>query len=827
MRRFSLGVLGLGLCWMLLASVSWGSTYYVRPDGGTAEQCNGTTDALYPGSGTNQPCAWSHPFWALDGNGNWKIRGGDTLIIGDGSYRMGYGAPNAGWCSSDYPWDCSLPPLPSGPNAGSPTQILGVGWDAGCQNPPELWGTERAYSLLSLQGTSNAIIACLDLTDHSGCVEFHANSSAACKRDAFPYGDWAATAIIASDSSNVTLKNLNIHGMANQGIWAGRLSDWTLEDVRIAGNGWAGWNGDLGGDSSNSGTLTFRRWTIEWNGCAETYPAQQPDHCWAQNEGGYGDGVGVASSGGRWIIEDSIFRYNTSDGLDLLYLGTSGQQASTEVRRTVSVGNAGNQIKIASSALIVNTLMIGNCAFFNQKLFAQEMTEGDHCRALGNTLALNPQVGDTVNVINSTIVGQGDCLVEIECDAGNCNGSESLTLQNNIFRAYTDWRQPEETACFAWDPNNFSRNRINDNVIFNVKDNPCPFGPNDLCADPLFVNDTIASFDGHLRAGSPAIDSGLPVGSLNGLVPASDLSGTARPYGNGVDRGAYEAGAVSNLPSISVSPAAHDFGEMRRGSASIAQTFIVSNTGTADLVIDTISLTGADRSEFGIQSDNCSGQHVTSSGSCTVQVVFSPTSAGAKQANLSIPSNAPAMPTEVSLSGRGNFLEVNPNEGTYGTDITITGSEFGTKRGRLLLGNFPLTVLRWNRESIQCRLKVPMSPGTYDVTIQPREPKGASPIIVEGAFTVKSPKIDSVNPGHGSGRNKITLQGSFFGTSKGKVYLGTRSCEVLRWTMNQRTGESEVVWVVPRGLPPGTYDLTVSHANKMGSDTKAGGFVIP
>ena len=37
---------------------SQGTTYYVRSDGGSTDQCNGLADAAYPGSGTNQPCAW-------------------------------------------------------------------------------------------------------------------------------------------------------------------------------------------------------------------------------------------------------------------------------------------------------------------------------------------------------------------------------------------------------------------------------------------------------------------------------------------------------------------------------------------------------------------------------------------------------------------------------------------------------------------------------------------------------------------------------------------------------------------------------------------------
>ncbi len=110
---------------------------------------------------------------ALPPEGPPRISGGDTLIITNGSYRMGYGAPGADICETDYTWDCHMPPISSGPDAANPTRILGAGWDSGCANPPELWGAERAYFILNLIGSSNVEIACLEITGHSGCVEDH------------------------------------------------------------------------------------------------------------------------------------------------------------------------------------------------------------------------------------------------------------------------------------------------------------------------------------------------------------------------------------------------------------------------------------------------------------------------------------------------------------------------------------------------------------------------------------------------------------------------------------------------------------------------------
>lgn len=532
--------------------------YYVRPDGGTSVQCNGLLDAPYPGSGENQPCAWSHPFWALEpgDSPSWKIQGGDTLIICSGSYPMGYGAPNTGWCYAEGAFDCHLPPLPSGPDAEHPTRVLGAGWDQGCIDPPELWGTQRPWQIISLDGTSHAEIQCLEITDHSSCVDSHSNPDARCERDTYPFGDWADYGIYAADSADVLLKNLNIHGLAHGGIHAGRISDWTVENVRIAGNGWVGWDGDINGNDSNSGTFTFRNWIVEWNGCGETHPEEAPHHCWGQEAGGYGDGVGTGYTGGHWIIEDSIFRYNTSDGLDLLYVGSDAGETRIEIRRCLAVGNAGNPIKIAGPALVENSVMIADCAFFDQKDFALDMEPGDHCRAFGNALALAPHQGGTIDVINCTIVGQGDVLVEAECHHEfPCNGAEQVNLYNNVFRGDVDWRQPWEQAAFLWDPSGFTNNRIDYNVIANVKFgiDECPFGPHDICADPMFVNADLSSFDGRLQSSSPAIDSGLPVGSLNGLVPGYDFQNNVRPQGAGVDRGAYEYTSQVTPPGAIVS----------------------------------------------------------------------------------------------------------------------------------------------------------------------------------------------------------------------------------------------------------------------------------
>lgn len=516
-------------------------TYFVRTDGGSAGQCSGLVDAAYPGSGSGRPCAWNHPFQALPPGGAPRLAGGDMLRIRPGSYRMGFGAPGAESCDAAGSFDCTMLAVPSGPGAGQRTRILGGSSAEGCVDPPELWGAERPWWVVSLDGSDHVELACLELTDHSPCIEFHnaaglpcAGCTVACNRDTSPYGDWASFGLYAADASDVRLTDLWIHGLAAGGVRAGRLAAWTVERVRIVANGAVGWDGDLGGPSSNSGAMTFRHLEVAWNGCAETWPGDEVrlDTCWAQEAGGYGDGIGLAASAGNWLFEDSWVHHNTSDGIDLLYLVAP---STAEVRRVVAEGNAGNQLKTAGPATIVNTLLVGNCAFFST--VSPLMADGDHCRALGAALALAQFQGDTTTLVNSTLTGQGDGLMEVVCRDASCNGTESVDILNTLFSGNVDWRQPWENTALNWvdeampaDPTHYATS-----LFWQLKDDPCP-GPGAVCGqNPRLADAALARFDSNLLALSPARDAGTLAGA-----PADDLWG--RPRSGAPDLGAAEYG---------------------------------------------------------------------------------------------------------------------------------------------------------------------------------------------------------------------------------------------------------------------------------------------
>ncbi len=558
-RKYGFPNLGLllGLC-LLIISPAYSATYYVRPDGGTATQCTGLVDASYPGTGVKQACAFNHPFWAHapQGNNPTKMVGGDTLII-DGSnkaaYMMGLKAPNTAdtsKCGASWAYDCYMKPIPSGSDPAHPTRILGKGWDTGCASPPQLWGNERASMVINLRGSDNIELQCIEVTDRSDCQEHGPNP---CNRTSPPYGKWATMGLEAWDSDNVLLKNVNIHGMAFKGVHAGRLKDWTLEDVKIVANSFVGWDGDVGAfNSSNSGTMMFSRVKVLYNGCGETYPGLQPYNCYSQGQGGYGDGLGTHQTSGNWTFNEVDFSHNVSDGLDLLYHDGTG---TVTVTRSRFEGNAGNQAKIATHAKVANSIFVGNCNYFADSSYTWNTSTFVSCRAGGNTLVFALHPGTTAELYNSTLTSVGDTIV-MSVKRSGCNGTETIASRNNIFLGDKQFGHPDTVDLYyaAGDDGNggglCGQVAMNDDysVIWATKyiAKECNGKPHSYCQDPKLAEPsphwyTGNQFNVNLLSNSPARDKALVLTGKSSL----DYNGYDRS--STWDIGALEYGSVPQL----------------------------------------------------------------------------------------------------------------------------------------------------------------------------------------------------------------------------------------------------------------------------------------
>ncbi|WP_158943832.1 putative Ig domain-containing protein [Granulicella sp. S190] len=553
-----------------------GTTWYIRGDGGTrysskvpTGQCDGKADVGYPGSGTDQHCAFNDYRFLYDDQSYhsfaWVIAGGDTVIIRNGPYRVGY---NQGTSSSDVwcngtgdPYDCMNPVIPSG-TATQPTRILGENYASCTQaNMTQLYGGHAVWADIDLRGAKYVTIQCLNLTRHSQCIIYGSPASPGDCSNNYPIDDYAVQGLVTNTSTHdVTLTDMWIHGFPSRGILGPIGGTINATRVDIAYNGGAGWDFDDGQQTPNiNGVINLSYVTVEWNGCNQAYPGTGAVSCYSQSTGGYGDGIGTPA--GTCLtahVDHSTFRYNTQDGYDMLHNDTGS--CSMSITDSTAYGNNGAQFKWGPNdnpMVFTNNTVLGNCLRLSQPMTGQPSTYNknleDFCRA-NNTIAIGFRDGGTTTVENNTIVSYAPVTVDASCwgtgtDAqgtGTCNNSNFI-FKNNIVMGYDNSAtydlggQAGGPAAIYFDEPIGHVTRTN-NLFYGIGHNfACPTGfSNELCADPLFTSQptftsesSLDNFNFQLTTGSPALHLGVAISGLT-----TDYTGATRA--NPPSIGAYE-----------------------------------------------------------------------------------------------------------------------------------------------------------------------------------------------------------------------------------------------------------------------------------------------
>jgi hypothetical protein len=105
-------------------------------------------------------------------------------------------------------------------------------------------------------------------------------------------------------------------------------------------------------------------------------------------------------------------------------------------------------------------------------------------------------------------------------------------------------------------------------------------------------------------------------------------------------------------PAVSLSPPTLSFGSQPVTTSSTPQSINLTNTGNASLTITSVAITGSNAGDFA-EVNTCSST-VPASTSCTITVIFTPSTAGARAASLAITDNASGSPQTAGLSGTGS-----------------------------------------------------------------------------------------------------------------------------------------------------------------------------
>jgi hypothetical protein len=127
-------------------------------------------------------------------------------------------------------------------------------------------------------------------------------------------------------------------------------------------------------------------------------------------------------------------------------------------------------------------------------------------------------------------------------------------------------------------------------------------------------------------------------------------------------------GVAPTIPDAALSPASHDFGQVKIGQASAPSTFTLTNNGQATLNITDIYLGGASPAWFTLGSTTC-GSTLGASASCDIDVTFSPIGNGIKSALLKVLTNDPDSPiVSATLTGTSECTSTCYVDGVSGSD---------------------------------------------------------------------------------------------------------------------------------------------------------------
>jgi hypothetical protein len=112
----------------------------------------------------------------------------------------------------------------------------------------------------------------------------------------------------------------------------------------------------------------------------------------------------------------------------------------------------------------------------------------------------------------------------------------------------------------------------------------------------------------------------------------------------------------AGAPAVSLTPSPVTYGAQAVGTTSAAQTVRLTNTGTASLFVNGVSILGADQLDFNRTDDQCVGVSVAAGASCTIAIVFNPTATGPRTATLTVLDGNFSSTQTVNLTGTGTSV---------------------------------------------------------------------------------------------------------------------------------------------------------------------------
>ena len=254
-------------------------------------------------------------------------------------------------------------------------------------------------------------------------------------------------------------------------------------------------------------------------------------------------------------------------------------------------------------------------------------------------------------------------------------------------------------------------------------------------------------------------------------------------------------GLAVPAPAATLSTSSLTFASQVIGANSLPQSVTLTNTGTANLLLGALSVSGTNPGDYLVVTNTCTNATLIPNGTCAFSVSFQPTAAGTRTASVAISSNANGSPHSVGLAGTGVGSPPPPAPcatqavtwtvgtstctatypgGQSGTSTTlrdITGPTTGTATARCTIGQLALTAQL-------CTTTSPL------------------------------PTIKSIDPPRGGKDTVVTIYGKDFAPSQGILLVRFGAAYA---TVSKNSTDTALEVKIPDG-PDGEVMVTVTTA---------------
>lgn len=276
---------------------------------------------------------------------------------------------------------------------------------------------------------------------------------------------------------------------------------------------------------------------------------------------------------------------------------------------------------------------------------------------------------------------------------------------------------------------------------------------------------------------------------------------------------------------LALSPTSLTFTSQTMATTSAAQSVTLSNNGQTPLTVSSITLSGSNAGDFA-QTNTC-GNPVAAGGNCTINVTFTPTTAGTRSASVVVVSNGGN--GNVTLTGTGiapntPFVTLSPTSLNFPNQAQNTTSAAKTVT-LSNTGNAPLTVGTMSFTGANA--------GDFAQTNNCTTVNAGSSCAINVTFTPTSlgnrSAMLNINSNASSSPNSVALSGSTVSSSKAVTLADGRVVTLLS---SQGTIDSLTVAATPTsGLPAGvTYPVGFFNyqvSGVTGGSTVTFSYVLP